>query len=212
VLAVNVATGPAPEKPGDRLGETPETLLEGVQKDDPAKWSRMVCLYTPLVLWWCHRRGLCHDAAEDVLQEVFTTVWGKVKGFQKDGQPGAFRRWLFTITRYKLLRKWQQEQYKPRLVGGPRPDEYPDPTPPYDSSDEDDATAQRLVVRRAWELIRGEFEPRTWDAAWQVIVEGRSPQDVATAAGLTVGAVYTYKSRVLKRLREDLEASGEFPT
>jgi RNA polymerase sigma-70 factor (ECF subfamily) len=206
---MNVATGPAPDQPADRVDDTSGTLLRGVQADDPASWSRMVRLYAPLVLWWCHRRGLCDDAAQDVLQDVFMAVAVKVKAFQNDGQPGAFRRWLFTITRYKLLRKRRDA---PPANGGSWLDELPGPTSPGDPSDEDDASARCLIVREALKLIRGQFEPRTWDAAWQVIVEGRSPQDVATALGMTVGAVYTYKSRMLKRLREELRAFGEFPT
>jgi RNA polymerase sigma-70 factor (ECF subfamily) len=72
-----------------------------------------------------------------------------------------------------------------------------------DSSAEDAAASERaLLVRRALELVRPEFQERSWTAAWRVVVEGESPADVATALGLTAGAVYTAKSRVLGRLRE----------
>jgi RNA polymerase sigma-70 factor (ECF subfamily) len=53
------------------------------------------------------------------------------------------------------------------------------------------------------ELIQTEFEDRTWKAFWQVAVEGRPPAEVAAELGMTVGAVYIAKSRVLKRLRQE---------
>jgi RNA polymerase sigma-70 factor (ECF subfamily) len=59
------------------------------------------------------------------------------------------------------------------------------------------------LYRRALDLIRSEFEERTWRAFLMVTVEGRLPADVAVELGTTPGAVYIAKSRVLKRLREE---------
>jgi RNA polymerase sigma-70 factor (ECF subfamily) len=54
-------------------------------------------------------------------------------------------------------------------------------------------------------LVRDEFEAQTWEAAWRVVVEGQRPADVATDLGMSRGAVYMAKSRVLSRLREELQ-------
>lgn len=67
----------------------------------------------------------------------------------------------------------------------------------------DDPTAE--VVRRGLERIRGQFEPRTWQAFRAVAVDGRPAADVAAELGVTVGAVYMARSRVLKRLQEELD-------
>ena len=58
---------------------------------------------------------------------------------------------------------------------------------------------------RAVELIRGEFEERTWQAFWRVAVEGQAAKDVAKDLGVTASAVRLAKSRVLRRLREEME-------
>ena len=55
-------------------------------------------------------------------------------------------------------------------------------------------------------MVKSEFEPRTYQAFWGVVVEERSPDEVALALGMkSAGAVYTAKSRVTKRLRELLD-------
>jgi RNA polymerase sigma-70 factor (ECF subfamily) len=61
-----------------------------------------------------------------------------------------------------------------------------------------------LIYRRALDLVRAEFENRTWEAFWNTTVDGRPPRDVAADLGMTVLAVYKAKSRVLRRLRQEL--------
>jgi RNA polymerase sigma-70 factor (ECF subfamily) len=64
--------------------------------------------------------------------------------------------------------------------------------------------AERILSRRAVELVRAEFEPCTWEAWWKTAVEGRQAADVAADMGMSLAAVYKAKSRVLLRLRQEL--------
>ncbi len=43
-----------------------------------------------------------------------------------------------------------------------------------------------------------------WQAFWRVTVGGSFPEDVAKDLGISVNAVYKAKSRILRRLREEL--------
>ena len=61
------------------------------------------------------------------------------------------------------------------------------------------------VLHWAAERVRVEFRRTTWDAFWMTAVEGKPPQAVAAALGLSVGAVYIARSRVMARLREVIE-------
>jgi RNA polymerase sigma-70 factor (ECF subfamily) len=63
---------------------------------------------------------------------------------------------------------------------------------------------RRYIVGRALRLMQGEFEEPTWRAFWQVVAEDRPAADVAAGLGMSVAAIYTAKSRVLRRLREEL--------
>jgi DNA-directed RNA polymerase specialized sigma24 family protein len=73
---------------------------------------------------------------------------------------------------------------------------------------EDGVPVRLLLLRRLLELIRLDFEPRTWAAFWNTAAKGRSAADVAGELGMSDGAVYTAKSRVLNCLREEAEALG----
>jgi RNA polymerase sigma-70 factor (ECF subfamily) len=222
-------------RPVDRpesANTTSTQMLIGAGCGDPNSQHNMVRLYAPLVLCWC-RQGFppwqhkippltgvpAHDAA-DVVHEVFMTVFKKIKTFTKDGQPAAFRRWLYAITRYKVLEYWGDPARKFDGRGGstslidniPDPDPIPDDSsgsPPKDCLREvaEDGVSVRVLLRRILELIRPKFGS-TWDAFWEYAVEGRPAEDVAKELGIKRGAVYTAKSRVLKRLREEAEALG----
>ncbi|MFM9960329.1 MAG: RNA polymerase sigma factor [Planctomycetaceae bacterium] len=65
----------------------------------------------------------------------------------------------------------------------------------------------RHLAERALAVMRTDFQPAIWQACWETVVEGRSGQEVADKLGLSVAAVYSARSRVLRRLREEL---GDF--
>ena len=52
--------------------------------------------------------------------------------------------------------------------------------------------------------MRHEFQPTTWNAFWKTAVEGASPKDVGRELGMSPGAVYVAKSRVIARLRDEI--------
>lgn len=69
----------------------------------------------------------------------------------------------------------------------------------------DDPTETRRIVQRALQLIQVEFEYRTWRAFHRVAVDDVSAADVAEELSMSVGAVYKAKSRVMLRLRLELD-------
>jgi RNA polymerase sigma-70 factor, ECF subfamily len=68
-----------------------------------------------------------------------------------------------------------------------------------------------LVRRQVLKMVLHELEsqPRTRDLALRQIINGESAEAAARALGVTTGAAYTAKSRVLKRIREILSELGE---
>ena len=196
---------------GDRASGTSRSLLDRARGHDPAAWERLVGLYAPLVHYWCRRWGLPEDDAPDVFQDVFGAVAARLGGFRRDPAGGTFRGWLRTITRNKVNDAFRRRRREPAGVGGSEAQarllRVPGPAPADDDGPADAGVP--ALLRRGLELIRGEFEPRTWQAFWRTAVDGRAPKDVADELGMSGGAVRVAKSRVLHRLREVLGDYGE---
>jgi len=184
---------------------TSTSLIDQVKQGDQAKWEQLVRLYNPLVRYWCRGKVTCPEDTEDVVQEVFTTVFRSLGEFKKQPHRGAFRAWLKKITGYKLQEHWKLGRKQPVAAGGSEALEriaaLPDPFGE-ESSTEEDASERCLLLRGAMELVRLEFENTTWQAAWQTAVESQSPAVVGHALGMKVAAVYVAKSKVLARLRQ----------
>lgn len=174
---------------------------------DQAAWSQFVEVYAPLVYGFARKHGLQDADAADLTQEVLRSVSSAAGRLEYDPQRGSFRGWLFTIVRNKLRnflasaqRRWQgsgDTDAQRRLEA------LPDPEGNWDREYE-----QRLFAWAA-EQVRGEFEEKTWQAFWQTAVEGRAAGEVSQALGLSVGAVYIAKSRVLARLRSQVQELQE---
>jgi RNA polymerase sigma factor (sigma-70 family) len=132
------------------------------------------------------------DAA-DVIQEVFLTVFEDIGTFTKDGKPRAFRRWLYAITRYKVLNYWKKQRNA--HVSASWIDEAPDSGPP-----PDDSSASRPDPRTLLESVLSD-----WIAFSKRVIEKHSAEEVARELGIPPSEVALAVSRVLKRLREEDE-------
>ena len=196
------ADGPAGADPAR---STSLSLLQRARANDGDAWSRVESLYGPLVRLWCRRAGLGAEDAEDVCNEVFASAAAHLGGFRRDRPGDTFRGWLRAITRNAVRAHRRRHGGRPQAEGGSdalgRLQGLEDPLA--GSRDEEESEAG-LLYRRAVEQVRGEFEERTWRAFWLTVIEGRSPAALGAELGVSAAAVRQAKSRVLRRLREEL--------
>jgi RNA polymerase sigma-70 factor, ECF subfamily len=182
------------------------TLLERVRARRPDAWQRLVDLYGPVVYRWCRQLGVNQSDAPDIVQDVFAAVAADIGRFRRDRPGDSFGGWLRTITRHRVYDHFRRRQGQPGADGG---------TSAYQrllnlaETEDESSTAPPVekeprFSRRVLELLRAEFEPRTWDAFWRIVVDGQPPAEVAAALGMSLPAVYQAKSRVLRRLRQEL--------
>jgi RNA polymerase sigma-70 factor (ECF subfamily) len=196
---------------GSSAGSQPSTgtsrsLIERVRADDTAAWDRLVSLYAPLVFYWCRRYDLRDEDRADIFQEVFLAVATHIADFRKERQSDTFRGWLRTITRNKVLDHFRRRGREQEAAGGSEANtrlaHLPAPSAEEESIAED--KAEKALFYRGLDMIRADFEERTWQAFWRTTVENKSPKDVGAELGMSPGAVRVAKSRVLHRLREEL--------
>jgi RNA polymerase sigma-70 factor (ECF subfamily) len=186
---------------------TSTRLIARIRRRESDAWQRLVSSYGPLVYGWARQAGLQASDAADVLQETFRAVAAGIDGFEHGSAGTTFRGWLWTIARNKIRDHFRRQKQR-RETGGANADELlqqiPD-SPPEDltSSGTVELTHVRLVQTTV-AFVQAEFEPRTWQAFWRVAALDQPPAAVAADLGMSVGALYVAKSRVLRRLREEL--------
>jgi RNA polymerase sigma-70 factor (ECF subfamily) len=193
-------------------GQTSLSLIEGVRDRDPVKWNRFCDLFSPLIYDWCRRSGVSQDDAPDVMQDFFTSVASSFDSFRRETAGDSFHGWLWTITRHRVLDHFRRLARQPAARGGSSAayqiNQHPDMLPRQLDEESLDIDTQRLY-RRALELLKAEFEQKTWTCFLRLTADEAAPADVANELGMTVGAVYNAKCKVLRRLREEL--SGLLP-
>jgi RNA polymerase sigma-70 factor (ECF subfamily) len=177
--------------------DTSPSLLERLRRaEEPEAWRQFVDLYTPILFAFAGRLGLQEADAEDLVQETLVQLLQKLPQFRYDRRK-SFRAWVWTVMRHKVLESRRRRQ--------PQAAELPDVAIPDELDRLWQEEYRQQLVGRALEIMRSEFQPSTWKACWEHAVAGRSAAEVARELGMTVGAVYAAKFRVLARLRQELQ-------
>ena len=181
------------------------SLLGRARANDQDAWARLTSLYRPLVAFWCRRAGCPAEEVEDVTQEVFAAAAAGLAAFRRDRPGDSFRSWLRGITRNQVLLYFRRNHGRTLPVGGSgvmaRIQDLPDTLTDYA---EGEAVEMSQLYRRAVGQVRGEFQPHTWDIFWRVVIDGCSPTTLAEELGTTPAAVRQAKSRVLRRLKQEM--------
>lgn len=201
----------------DTSPSTSASLLLRASEGDGQAWQRIAQLYAPLVYKWCRRYGLGPEDAADASQETFSTLSQRLETYDPSVSGATFRGWLRTVTHNKVMDLHRLRQ-TPDARGGTaniaalaelRASESSSAagTGGGDAPDESDRVE---VLRRALVILRPRFEQQTWAAFWRTTVDGCSPDDVADELGISRWSVYKARSRVLHRLRTELEGLEQF--
>jgi RNA polymerase sigma-70 factor (ECF subfamily) len=179
-------------------------LLRIRDANDEEAWRQFVDLYTPLVYQFARKRGLQDADAADLTQIVFSALTRSIPRLDYDPRHGTFRGWLFAVVRNQLHKLLYRQRRWPRGTGDSAAHQLLDNQPARE--DEEEALWEQEYARQTFlwaaDKVRREFSDSSWQAFWQTAVEGKGPKDTAKALGMTVGAVYTAKSRVLDRIRK----------
>jgi RNA polymerase sigma-70 factor, ECF subfamily len=165
-----------------------------------ADWQRLNQDYVPLLMVWTTRAGVPPGDADDVVQETMLVVVRRVSEFQHL-RSGAFRGWLRVILSNHLKQYFRKHK---ALICGYNLDDMADSNSQI--SIQIDREHDEHIARQAMNRVEKDFEESTWAAFHRQVVDGLKPGDVAKELKMSVNAVIKAKSRVLKRIREELGA------
>jgi RNA polymerase sigma factor (sigma-70 family) len=185
----------------------PSLLVRIRDPRDERAWGEFVETYGPLVHRLARLKGLQDADAHDLGQEVFRAVASAIDGWDPDPSRGSFRAWLFRISRNLMVNFLIARSRRP-LNAGDTPLQAlieAQPAPAGAESELFETEYRRRLFRWAADHVRPEFRAPTWDAFWLTAVEGKPVGEVAPALGMSAGAVYIARSRVLARIRAAIE-------
>jgi RNA polymerase sigma-70 factor (ECF subfamily) len=177
------------------MSRTSPSLLQRLRStEDQQAWTRFTDLYVPLLYGWGRRLGLQTADAADLVQDVLAAVVRELPKFAYDPSQ-SFRGWLRQI----LVNRWRTVLR--RLPMAPLT---ADPPAPESLSDREEAEYRSHLIGETLRHIRHEFSAIIWRAFELHSLLGRPAEEVAAELEIALGTVYVAKSRVLKRLREEL--------
>lgn len=191
------------------MDETSLSLLARAgQREDRQSWDRLAALYSPLLRRWLRAYEVQDADADDLVQDVLSSVVRDLPQFDHNQRSGAFRAWLRGILVNRLRAFWRGRDYRAVAIGGSsvlqRLNQLEDETS--EVSRLWDAEHDRDVITRLLELVRPTFQPRTWEAFRRQVFDGQRADQVAMEFGMPLSSVYVARSRVLSALRR--EAAG----
>lgn len=183
--------------PGDTAMDPQAELLLDVARGDRDAFERLYRLASSRLFAICLRVLSDRAEAEDVLQDVFATIWHKAEQFDPN-RAGAMA-WMAMIARNRAIDRLRAPGHSARTTAIELGDELPDggasPVDEAVASDERDRLQhcmQKLDDRRRG-LIRTAF------------FEGATYEELATRSGAPLGSVKSWIRRGLLQLRACLE-------
>ena len=185
------------------MEETRPSLLIRAQAGDAGAWGDLCELYRPLIVGWLRRQAVPDGEVDDLVQVIFLAVVRGLPSFSHSGRRGAFRSWLRTIASNYSCDYWKSPARRAAAgddAAAAALGLLEDPDSPLNRFWDEEH--DRYVLRCLLELAELEFEPTTVRAFRRVALEGASGSEVAGELGLSIGAVYSARSHVLRRLRE----------
>jgi RNA polymerase sigma-70 factor, ECF subfamily len=186
---------------------TQSSLLRRAATHDVLAWRELVELYGPLISTWCRRSGADWHMTADCIQEVFLVLANRLGSFRPTGLSRAFRAWLWSISRNKLIDLHRANQRQAIASGGSTAHLAMQAIAEEDVWMRDEPTEAidvSFLTRRAIEQVRSEFTAQSWKVFERTVVDGIETSVVAIELGLSTSAIRQAKSRILRRLRQQL--------
>jgi RNA polymerase sigma-70 factor (ECF subfamily) len=173
-------------------------------------WNAFVDRYAPKIYGWCRQWRLQEADAQDVTQEVLALLVRKLRTFTYDPHKGPFRGWLKTLTHHAWCDYVEERRRADGSKGGP--EELARLETLEARQDLLEALAEVFdleLLAEAQARVQLQVSPRDWKIFQELAVAGRPGPDVARELGMTVTAVLMARSRVQKRLRQEIRRMEE---
>jgi RNA polymerase sigma factor (sigma-70 family) len=172
-------------------------------------WRHVYDHFAHAILAYASRRGLNDHSAEDVLQEVMTTLircqHGKEARYDRSG--GSFQAWLWGVIRNRVhsVRRKDAKEKPVAPVGVPgdqdtegRLLEIPQAPANFAQMEEDEW--KRALLAAAMRKMQERVTPENFEIYTALLEENASPEELGRQFGKEPNAIYAVKHRCEKML------------
>lgn len=190
------------------MQETSLSLLQRLATGtDDSDWQRMMTIYRPFIFQRVSTYPLLVDQSEDIVQETMLVLMRELPVFERQ-RTGSFRAWLRGIVLNQLRYAARRAKKIPQPAGQNEKlwnaiEQLADPNS--EASNEFDHAHDKAVFRHAAEIVREGIQDSTWKAFHRHAMLGEDVKTVAEELGLSVNSVLLAKSRVTRKIRNEIQ-------
>ncbi len=174
-------------------------LVLAVAKDrDREAFTRLFDHFSPRLHAYLLRLGSDSGSAEEILQDVMSTLWNKAHLF--DPSKSSLATWLYRIARNRRIDTLRRDRL-----------EYFDPMDAPDVPSEEEGADRRLDMSQREDRIRESLEGLPQDQLVLIrmaFFDDLSHSEIAEKTGLPLGTVKSRIRLAFTKLRRTLEANG----
>ena len=184
--------------------------MRAAQGNSEDAWRELVLRYSRSVYRWARRSGLQPADAANVMQDTLRSVAQHLSQFEPGKNGGTFRGWLRRICQNKVrdfFRNLQKSPDKPSggdvgrlMLDGLAQEE--------ENTRSEPLASPRALDPQCVERVRASVSERDWSIFWRVVVDGHVTADVAKDFGVSPNTVRIVKTRLLRRLRNELNRTS----
>ncbi len=178
--------------------------------EDVAAWEAFVDRYGRTILLWCRAHRLQDADAEDVTQNLMIALLASLRKFVYDPSKGRFRDWLRRVLAHEVCDFLQKRLRTPTVGGDGRFQGI------LDAVEARETLVERIIEEFDLELleeaetrVRPTVQPATWEAFCLLAKEGLTAEEVASRVGMTPSQTFVARSRVQKKLRNEVRRLEE---
>lgn len=192
--------------------ETRLTLIQrAMDQDDENAWNEFVAVYNNYIYVIIRQMNVPTDDCDDLLQQIFLKIWKGFPNFEYGKNRSKFRTWLGNVSHsvvYDYFRKRKSISNKQNKVSEESLN---------DSFKSISEPEIEEIVEREWRVyisnlamqnLKKVFSGNAIEA-FELSLKEVPGEEIASKLGIALDSVYMLKSRVKKRLIEEIKMLKE---
>lgn len=182
------------------MGTTRPSLLQRVKDPrDDESWRQFFQIYQPLLYRYARARGLGREDAEELTQQCLALLTEKMPTFEYSREKGGFKYWLHRIVNNKINDFFRKRHIPVAQSADLRRPQEREPSP----DELWEQHWQKKHLQYCLKQVQPEVAAITYQAFQYHVLGGWPVEKVAETFKISVDQVYTAKSRVTRRLRQN---------